>query len=222
MPIFDFMQLLFALFFININFSPDLMYSLGAFQNAGLTFLPNFFAKSMPNAVYDSSLNNNIYSILRDFTFLRTMGYLYSFFLVLGIVLITIFVLSKKCWNKDLKKWAKGFIREYFWKKHLHGIVYLLFLPTLLIGIFNMKSYSASQPILGFSIFSSFVFMIPMLIIPIYFAYKIRKITKDYPIAYLMMQKAYNFILNQPIVLISNKIHYFTLEKNEVDLTNAR
>lgn len=44
--------------------------------------------------------------------------------------------------------------------------------------------------------------MIPMIAIPNYFAYKIRKLTKDYPIAYLMMQKAYNFILNQPIVLI--------------------
>lgn len=37
-----------------------------------------------------------------------------------------------------------------------------------------------------------------------------------------MIQKAYNFILYQKTVLLNNNNHFFTHEKNEVDLTNAR
>jgi len=44
--------------------------------------------------------------------------------------------------------------------------------------------------------------MVTFFIIVIYFTYKIRKLAKDYPIAYLMIQKAYNFIVYQKKVLV--------------------
>jgi hypothetical protein len=36
------------------------------------------------------------------------------------------------------------------------------------------------------------------------------------------MQKAYNFIVYQKVVLVENKNNYFKHENNEVDMTNAR
>ncbi len=44
--------------------------------------------------------------------------------------------------------------------------------------------------------------MIGMLIPIIYWLYKMRKIIKTHPVIYLMLQKAYNFILYQDTVLI--------------------
>lgn len=44
--------------------------------------------------------------------------------------------------------------------------------------------------------------MITFFVILIYFTYKVRKLVKDYPIAYLMIQKAYNFIAYQKTVLV--------------------
>lgn len=86
----------------------------------------------------------------------------------------------------------------------MHGLVYLLFLPTFMLGIFNMKIYNylGTTSIQIFSILSSWVFMLLFLIITIFFLYRLRKIIKDYPIAYLMIQKGYNFILLQKTVLI--------------------
>jgi hypothetical protein len=73
-----------------------------------------------------------------------------------------------------------------------------------MLGIYDMSIYSylGSASIQIFSILSSFLFMIFFLVVVIFFAYKLRRLAKDYPIAYLMIQKAYNFIAYQKTVLI--------------------
>jgi hypothetical protein len=86
-------------------------------------------------------MNSSVYSIIGDFTFLRTMGQLYFILLVVGIVLLNSFVMSRKFFWKPIKKWAKPFIREIFWKKHLYNIVHILFLPTFLIAFLNFRDY---------------------------------------------------------------------------------
>jgi hypothetical protein len=103
-----------------------------------------------------------------------------------------------------VKKWAKSFLKEIFWKKHLHGLVYILFLPVFMLGVYNMTIYGylASSALQIFSILSTYLFMVTFLIVVIYFTYKMRKIAKDFPVAYLMMQKAYNFIVYQKTVLV--------------------
>lgn len=205
MPFYDYLQLIMALILVNVNFPPNLVYSIFKAFGSALNFLPNFFAKSYTKAAYNKTLlNNNIYSVMQDSSFLRVLGHLYFILMMLGIVMAIIFILSKKCFNKTLKKWCKEFIREIFWKKHLYAIVSLFFLPVFLIGIFNMGLYSyfRSQAVQGFSIFSSYLFMIALLVPIVYWVYKIRKIVKTHPIIYLMLQKAYNFILYQDTVLI--------------------
>lgn len=66
----------------------------------------------------------------------------------------------------------------------------------------RLYSYFNSTAIQGFSIFSSYLFMILFTAIIIYWIYRLRKLTKDHPIVYLMLQKAYNFITYQKTVLI--------------------
>ena len=86
----------------------------------------------------------------------------------------------------------------------------------------SIYGYLGTSAIQIFSILSSFIFMLLFLVIVVYFAYRLRRLAKDYPIAYLMIQKAYNFVLFQKTVLVRNKNHYFGFEKNEVDLTDLR
>jgi hypothetical protein len=100
MPMFDFMQLMFALFFINVNLPPNVLYAFGQLKDAGFVFLINFFTKSLPDAKYSTVVNNNIYSILKDFTFLRTQGYLYSLLIFIIVVLFLIYIISKKFFIK--------------------------------------------------------------------------------------------------------------------------
>lgn len=161
---------------------------------------------------------------MQDASFLRVLGPIYFIVLFLVVVLITIGVLSKKAPNKEVKKWAKTFLRERFWRVHLHGLVYFFFLPVFVLGIYNMTIYSylGTSFIQIFSIMSTYIFMITFLVVLVYFAYKVRKIAKDFPVAYLMIQKAYNFIVYQKTVLVENGNHHFTHDKNEFDITNAR
>ena len=70
------------------------------------------FKTSFSKAFFDIKyINNNIFSIMVDSSFLRVMGPLYFILIILGSVLLTIFVLSKKAPSKGIKKWAKSFIR---------------------------------------------------------------------------------------------------------------
>jgi hypothetical protein len=86
----------------------------------------------------------------------------------------------------------------------------------------QLYSYFNPQAIQGFSIFSSYLFMILFLVPILYWTYKLRKTVKMHPIIYMMLQKAYNFILLQETVLVENKNNNFTHENNEVDLSNTR
>jgi hypothetical protein len=81
-----------------------------------------------------------------------------------------------------------------------------------MLGIYDTSIYGylGTSGIQIFSIVSSYIFMITFVVIVLYFAYKLRKLVKDYPIAYLMIQKAYNFIAYQKTVLVENKYNYFT------------
>lgn len=79
-----------------------------------------------------------------------------------------------------------------------------------------MRIYSslASSPVQYFSIVSTYIFMILFVVVVFYTVYKLRKLTVDHPIGYLMLQKAYNFILLQKTVLVENGNHHFTHDKN--------
>lgn len=108
MPTYDYLQLIMALILVNINFPPDLMYSIYRTFASCLSFLPNFFVNSFSQAFYDPlKINNNIYSTMQDSSFLRVMGHLYFILIVLCIVFLIMFILSKKSPNKELKKWCK-------------------------------------------------------------------------------------------------------------------
>jgi len=54
-----------------------------------------------------------------------------------------------------------------------------------------MRGYSEDSATAGFSIFSSFLFMIAMFIVPIYFSVKIYKLLKNHPITCKMINKGY-------------------------------
>lgn len=54
-----------------------------------------------------------------------------------------------------------------------------------------MKDYTAKTAIEGFSIFSSLVFIIFMIAVPIYFAYKLFRLMRDNPATCAMIKKGY-------------------------------
>ena len=163
------------------------------------------FAPAYTHAVYDDKYrNNNIYSLMKDASFLRTLGLLYTIALLIGVVLLITGIFTKKAPTKGVKKWAKTFFRETFWKKHLHGVVYLLFLPVFMLGIFGVRLYAyfPSTAIHGFSIYSSWLYMVAFLVFLVYIAYKLRSWTSSHPTMYLVLRKAYNFIQYQEWVLL--------------------
>ena len=86
----------------------------------------------------------------------------------------------------------------------MFGIINVLFLPILLMGLISIKSYGQKSAILGFSAFSAWFFIVLMLVAVGYFVYKLRKLSTESPITYLMLQKAYNFIAFQKVVMINN------------------
>lgn len=220
---FDYMQIMMALFLLNVILPPTPMYALGTFRYALFSFLPNFFANSMPAAQYNpKTMNSSIYSVLEDFIFLRNMGQMYFILIVLVAFLLIVFGMSKKFFNKTVKTWCKNFIKERFPKKYLFAIVNILFLPVFLMGLVSIKSYGQSGAMVGFSAFSSWFFIVLVMIPIFYCVYKLRKLSTESPITYLTLQKAYNFIAYQKIVMINNENNYFTYEKNEIDLRRGR
>ena len=60
-----------------------------------------------------------------------------------------------------------------------------------------MRGYSEDSATAGFSIFSSFLFMIAMFIVPIYFSVKIYKLLKNHPTTCKMINKGYEYIVKQ-------------------------
>lgn len=101
MPFYDYLQLIMALLFININYPPDVLYSVFKLFASALTFLPNLVSRSFSKASYNPELiSNNIYATIQDSAFLRVMGHLYFVLICLVIVLAIIFILSKKNPNK--------------------------------------------------------------------------------------------------------------------------
>ena len=64
--------------------------------------------------------------------------------------------------------------------------------------------------------------MVSFLAVTGYFTFKIKRLISQHPNTYLMLQKAYNFITFQRIVLINNPIHHFIDDKNEIDLKKGR
>lgn len=48
------------------------------------------------------------------------------------------------------------------------------------------------------------------IIVPIYFAYKIYRLVRDYPTTFEMLKKAYEYITTREAVLDQNSIYFFT------------
>ena len=217
MPMYDFMQWVMCLVLVNITYPPNLLYSLRSSLASALTFLPNFFASAFNKASYSSNYsNNNVYSLMEDAAFLRVMGHLYFLLLMIVLFIIIVLILTKKAPSKEIKKGAKQMLRESIWKRHLHGVIYLFFLPVFLFSIYNIRIYSylATSPMQIYSIINTYIFMTLFLVFVFYCLYKLRRLVIDHPVGYLMLQKAYNFILLQKTVLIENHNHHFNHDKN--------
>jgi hypothetical protein len=178
-PMLDFMQVMMAIFLLNVILPPTPMYALGSFKYSLFSFLPNFFSSKLETPRFNAkTMNSSIYSVLKDLTFLRTMGHLYFILIVSLIFVLVTLILSKKFFNKRVKNWCKGFIRERFWKKYLFGLINVLFLPVFLMGLVSMKDLTVKTPIQGFSIFSSWLFIVGFLVITGYFIFKLRSLGK--------------------------------------------
>lgn len=156
-----------------------------------------------------------MYTFFKDMIFLRVMGYLFTVLIILIIVMLIMLLIWKKFGHyKTAKRFCKNFLKERFWKKHMHGLVYLFFLPTMVIGLMKMRNYESASgnAFEGFSIFCSYVFMIAMLIAIIYFTYKAVKLFRDNPSTCLMIQKGYDYISSQEVIHDENGIYYFSIE----------
>jgi len=112
MPMYDFMQLCMTIILVNVTFPPNMLYTVKSCFASAFTFLPNFFSSAFVQAAFTKEANNNnIYSIMQDGAFLRVFGYLYTVLVVFLVLLLIIFLIGKRTANKDIKKWAKSFVR---------------------------------------------------------------------------------------------------------------
>lgn len=101
MPMYDYLQLIMALIFINVNFPPNLLFTIIKSFSSTFNFLPNFFTNMFSKAFYNKDyISNNIYSAMEDSSFLRVMGPLYFIIILIGVALAIIFILRKKSPNK--------------------------------------------------------------------------------------------------------------------------
>ena len=121
-----------------------------------------------------------MYTFFGDMIFVRTQGFLFTVLLVIAVVLLIMLALWKKKVN-IAKPYCKKFLKETFPKKYIHGFVYLFFLPCFMIGLMKTHNYLAANPLEGFSIFCSYLFMIGFLAVAVYFAYKIFKLVRNHP-----------------------------------------
>jgi hypothetical protein len=111
-PMFDFMQIMFAISVISVDLPPTPVYAFSMLKNSFFTFLPNFFTNALNQPFYDKlTMNNTYYSVLKDFVFLRNMGQIYFILIVVILIVVIAFGLSKKCFYRPIKKWCKNFIK---------------------------------------------------------------------------------------------------------------
>lgn len=91
-------------------------------------------------------MSDTIFSVFGDMIFVRTLGHLFWMLIVLIIVMLVMLIIWKKGPEKikGVKKYCKTFVKETFWKKHLHGFIYLFFLPVVLISLMKMKDLSTT------------------------------------------------------------------------------
>ena len=154
MPIIDFYQMLYVLLFVNTTLPPNPTYALGKFKMITLDFLPNVFTSSLPAAVFDKkSLSNTVFSIFGDTIFVRNFGHLLIILLILILTMAVMLLIWKKGPErfKTAKKFCKTFVKETFWKKHLHGLIYLFFMPVMIIGLMKIRNYATTSAIENFS-----------------------------------------------------------------------
>lgn len=148
MPIIDFYHMLFALLFVNMTLPPNPTYALSKFKLISLNFLPNVFESSLIAPVFDKkSTSNTLYTIFGDMIFVRTLGHLFLMVLILIFIMVVMLIIWKKGPErfKSAKKFCKTFLKETFWKKHLHGLIYLFFMPVMLIGLMKMWDYTTNS-----------------------------------------------------------------------------
>lgn len=220
-PMFDVLQMLFVLYFINVVFPPNLGYMLASFKSSFLNWIPNMFVNIIPRALMNSKNTGQVFTLIGDFMFLRNEGYLLTITLILLIFAATMLLLTK---NKSIiKDNTKRLKLKRFWKeiilaRYIHNLTYILFLPTMFFAFFQMRDYTIYWPVVGFSIFCSLVYLIIMLLIMTWLMYKTIIFGKKYPVTLEALSKSYNIIKEAPSKFMETEENKFTLDKNEIDL----
>jgi hypothetical protein len=201
MPMFDLLQILYVLYFINVLLPPSAAYMLAGFRNSFLSFLPNMFANVLPKPIMNDKSTGQIYSLIGDIMFLRNEGYLLTITLALMIFVGIILLLIK---NKTIIKDNNRRLRlKKIWKdiilgRCLQGLIYLLFLPVVFFALFQMRDYRLTYPVIGFSIFASLVYLVLFLLALSWFLYKVISFARKYPLTMEALGKAYNLIKESP------------------------
>lgn len=149
--------------------------------------------------------------------FLRNEGYLLTITLILLLFVGTMLLLTKnksiiKDNNKRLK--LKKFWKDVILARYIYNISYILFLPTLFFAFFQMRDFTIYWPVVGFSIFCSLVYLIIMLAVVIWLAYKVIRFGKKYPVTLEALSKSYNVIKESPAKLMESEDNKFTLDNN--------
>lgn len=201
MPMLDVLQVLFVLYFINVVMPPNLAFMLAAFRVSFLSFLPNMFAAVLPKPVMTARSTGPVYSLIGDFLFLRNEGYLLTVTLVLVLAIAIVLLLIRN--KKIIKDNNRRLLLKKVWKevvlgRCLHGLAYLLFLPTIFFAMLQMRDYTLTYPVVGFSIFISLVYMLLMLAVLAWLLYKVISFVKKYPVTMEALARAYNLIKASP------------------------
>lgn len=101
MPMYDFMQSIMIIVFINVTLPPNLLYSVKSSMKSAFTFLPSFFSSAFDSPPYNKEYNNNnIYSLMKDAAFLRVIGSIFFVLLMLVVFMVIVGILSKKAPRK--------------------------------------------------------------------------------------------------------------------------
>lgn len=110
--------------------------------------------------------------------------------------------------------------KEIILGRCLHGLVYLLFTPTIFFAFMQMRDYTVVYPVVGFSIFISLVYLLLFLAALCWFMYKVISFAKKYPVTMEALAKAYNLIKTSPPQMMELEENKFNLDENEIDIRN--
>jgi hypothetical protein len=150
-------QLVHLTYYANAVLPPTLGNALLALKPVTLYFLPNIFAKILPEVVSRDNIPANIGTASGDFMFLRVCGYIYGVVLLIGLAMVLVKWATIPEINriKPFRNILRAFLTRRFKAAFQTEALALICVNVTFYGVFQLRDLNVYQPVVGFSIFSA-------------------------------------------------------------------